>query len=432
MEIYIERTFHGMPILTNRGVRLLLQKAPAADRPIENLTDISKIYVPLSLFGDEQAGGCVLHRYAAVMSGQAVAKPKTATGAPVFSPVSGVYTDRQTIEHPLYGALDCLVLDCMDTTRPAVGAPVDTAALSAAQIVDIARQHAVIDELDGRFVYEKLRDWADGCDVLVGDGVENEPYASAAWEVLGESVEQVYAGLELAARAVGAPTAHLAVQRLPANHRRALAQRLGDDNRLFTVRGKYPAATYTKKPFGKRVRRIGVQALLALYRAAAFHEVHLTCVVTVTGAAVSTPKNVRVPFGTPATALFRACGLAADPTTLVFGDMMTGQATEDADMPILPGVTCLLALTDPPHPAPDVCVGCGRCAQVCHRGLMPCAVVRAQDAGHPERVAKFHPEDCDNCGACSCVCPAGIELSARMFAAGQAINKTTEGDGSHE
>lgn len=417
-----------MAILTNRGVRLPLQKEPAANRPIEELVEVSKIYLPLSLGGDK-AGSCVLHRYASVLLGQAVVKPRDPLGAPVLAPVSGVYTDRCELQHPLYGKLDCVVLDCMDAGRPAPGRAEDVDALSAAQVVDIARQHAVVDELDGRYVYEKLREWADaGCDVLVGDGVEDQPYASAAWEVLNESVEQVYAGLGLAARALGAPTAHLAVQQLPANHRRALCQRLGDDRLLYTVRSKYPAVTYTPRPFGKRVRRLGVQALLALYRAAAFHEPHTTGVVTVTGGAVSTPRNVRVPFGTPATALFRLCGLSADPTVLVFGDLMTGQVAEDPQTPILPGVTCLLALIAPPRPPADVCVGCGRCVQVCHAGLMPFSVVRQLSLGHADRLAALHPEDCDGCGACSTVCPAGLELSVQVAAAGRVCRSQTEGE----
>lgn len=415
-----------MALITHRGLRLPLKKRPAADRPIEELTDETKIFLPLSLDGEAAADRCVLHQYATVLTGQVAVRPRNATGVPVLAPVSGVYTDRQSMEHPLYGTLDCLVLDCMDVRRPAVGEAADTDRLSAEQIVEIARQHAVIDELDGRPVCDKLREWgADGCDVLVGDAVENQPYASAAWEVLNESAEQVAAGLRLAARAAGADESHLTVARLPVNHRRALQQRLGDDKMLYTVRGKYPAVRYTPKPFGRRVRRIGVQALLALYRAAAFDEAHTICVVTVAGEAVSSPCNLRVPFGTPAVQLLRRCGLLMDPTVVVFGDMMTGQAASDPAAPILPGVTCLLALTAPPHPAADVCVGCGRCVQVCHAGLMPFAVARQEAAGRVERLARLHPEDCDGCGACSAVCPASIELSALVTAAGRRVADKT-------
>lgn len=414
-----------MALMTHRGMRFPLKKRPAADRPIEELTEETKIFLPLSLTGDAPAGQCVLKPYTTVLAGQVVARPADAMGVPVLSPVSGVYTEQQTVEHPLYGTLDCLVLDSMDVRRPAVGEAVSVDTLSAEQVIHVARQQAVTDELDGRPLCEKLCEWqAEGCDVLVGDAVENQPYASAAWETLNESAEQVAAGLRLAARAVGAADCHLAAQRLPANHRRALQQRLGEEMPLYTVRGKYPATRYTPKPLGKRVRRIGVQALLALYRAAAFHEPHTTCVVTVAGEAVASPCNLRVPFGTPAVRLLRQCGLLMDPTVVVFGDMLTGQAAADPAAPILPGVTCLLALTAPPPPAADICVGCGRCVQVCHAGLMPFAVLRLQETGHTETLARLHPEDCDACGACAAVCPAGRDLAALVKAAGDLCTPT--------
>lgn len=406
-----------MALVTRRGVHLPSLKKPAAGRPIEEMTTLSRVYLPVAYRGESRP---VLHRYTSVLLGQAIAQPVASGGAPVLSSVSGVYTDRQTLPHPIYGETDCLVMDCMEIRRPAPAAPENTETLTPAQIVDIARQQAVIDELDGRYVFEKLQEWAaGGCDVLVGDGVENQPYASAAWGVLNESVEQVYGGLCLAARAIGAECCHLAVQPLPGDHRRALRQRLGDDKKLFIVRGKYPAVAYTTRPLGRRVCRIGVQALLALWRAAALHEPHTTCVVTVAGDAVSTPRNVRVPFGTPATALFRLCGLAADPTLILFGDVMTGRAVEDPETPILPGVTCLLALCDPPRPAAQVCVGCGRCVQVCHAGLMPEAIMQRLEKGVADQLASLHPEDCDGCGACSAVCPAGRELSGHIAAIGQ-------------
>lgn len=406
-----------MALVTRRGVYLPSLKKPASGRPIEEMTTLSRVYLPVAYRGETRP---VLHRYTSVLLGQVIARPATSGGVPVLSSVSGVYTDQKTLSHPIYGEIDCLVMDCMEIRRPTPPAPQKTDALTPAQIVDIARQQAVIDELDGRFLADKLAKWADtGCDVLVGDGVENQPYASAAWGVLNESVEQVYEGLALAARAMGVEQYHLAVQPLPGDHRRALRQRLGDDQKLFIVRGKYPAVSYTKKPIGKTVCRIGVQALLALWRAAALGEPHTTCVVTVAGDAVSTPRNLRVPFGTPATELFRLCGLSADPTLLLFGDVMTGQAVADPDIPILPGVTCLLALCEPERPAAQVCVGCGRCVQVCHAGLMPEAIMQLCEKGATDQLAAFHPADCDGCGACSAVCPAGRELALTIASIGQ-------------
>ena len=65
------------------------------------------------------------------------------------------------------------------------------------------------------------------------------------------------------------------------------------------------------------------------------------------------------------------------------------------------------------------CIGCGRCAQVCHAGLLPYEIVRRLENMHYERLPGLHPEECDGCGACSCVCPAGREVSAKVMEATQ-------------
>ncbi len=402
-----------------RGIRLPTLKAPAAGRAVEEVEAVSRVYLPLS-GGEERRVS--LHRYGSVLCGQTVAVSKDKKAPPLLSTVSGVYTAKKELSHPVYGEITCLVMDCMDVRRPAPAERVDVSTLTSEQIVEIARERAVVDELDGRYLSDKLREWAsEGCDLLVGDAVEDQPYASAAWAVLGESVEAVYEGLELAARAVGVETYHLAVQPLPADHRRALQQRLGDSRKLFITRGKYPVVNYSSDSKGRTVRRIGVQALLALYRAAAFGEPHTASVVTVAGDAVAAPRNLRVPFGTPAAELLRRCGLLVDPTVLVFGDLMTGKATEDEEMPVLPGVTCLLALATPPRPAVDVCGGCGRCVQVCHAGLLPAAIVQRLEKAQNEYVVALHPEQCDNCGACSAVCPAGRDLAAQIATVAKVI-----------
>ena len=67
-----------------------------------------------------------------------------------------------------------------------------------------------------------------------------------------------------------------------------------------------------------------------------------------------------------------------------------------------------------------LCIGCGRCAKVCHAGLLPSEIVRRLENMHYERLAGLHPEDCDGCGACSYVCPSGREVALRVTEAAHA------------
>lgn len=293
------------------------------------------------------------------------------------------------------------------TVTPARENAEDVSALTADNIIEIARRHGVRDDLDGRLLSEKLSEWRQsGCDRLVGYGVENQPYACSAWCVLKENAAEVYEGLTLAATACGAEEKHLAVCPLSGD----LSFLKAADPFLYTVHEKYPAAVCTKRAKGKTVRLIGVQALLALYRAAAFDEPQTETVVTVTGEAVATPQNVRAPFGTPVADLLKYCGLRADPTAVVIGDVMTGRLAEEGDT-VDVGTTCLVALSDPAYKEDTVCIGCGRCVQVCHADLLPFALRQEILKNNSEKVSRFRPELCDGCGACSSVCPAGLDLT---------------------
>ena len=113
------------------------------------------------------------------------------------------------------------------------------------------------------------------------------------------------------------------------------------------------------------------------------------------------------------------CGLSADPQYAILGDAMTGVAAESLDVPLLPGVTCLLALAGRPVSHPRPCMGCGRCTRVCHAGLLPYEIVRRLENMHYERLPSLLPEECDGCGACSYVCPAGRDVTAKVLEAGQ-------------
>ena len=171
-----------------------------------------------------------------------------------------------------------------------------------------------------------------------------------------------------------------------------------------------------RRAVGKRAKvcRVGVQACLALYRAVRMGRAHTHAILTVAGDAVKQPQNVMVPFGTSVQEILRRCGVCDDPSYLILGDSMTGVTSVTQDIPVLPGMTCLLAFTAA-QVRPTVtraCIGCGRCVKVCHAGLLPFEIHRRYENMHYERIASLAAADCDGCGACSYVCPCGLELAA--------------------
>lgn len=405
-----------------RGVRIPRYKEPAASRDILPVVPTGPVFAPLC-YGEAETSLPAAAVGAAVHKGEPLGVPREEDDAPAFATVDGVLTDVRSIGHPVFGTIACAVLQpAEEKPAPAKAKkPAKTASRPAAdapRILEAARRAGIIDETDGVPLYAKLSEWHGRApDILVADGAETEPYASAAWAVLNESAEEVYRGLQLANTVIGAARQHVAVL-LPKDRRRALEGRLGRGV-VIPVRSKYPAGPLLPQAPDAVVCRVGVQACLALLRAVENGEAHTACVLTVAGGAVANPQNVRVPFGTTAGEILRTCGLASDPQYVIFGDAMTGVAADSLEYPILPGVTCLLALTERPVPTQRPCMGCGRCAKVCHAGLLPYEIVRRLENMHYERLKSLLPEECDGCGACSHVCPAGRDVTAKVLEAGR-------------
>ncbi|MBR2406856.1 MAG: 4Fe-4S dicluster domain-containing protein [Clostridia bacterium] len=405
---------------TEKGVRLLFQKSPAIDRPTAVWTDIAQVVLPYTYFSDVEVTSAV-SLYDTVRRGTPLAVSEDPSG-PVLSSVTGAVSSERVVAHPLYGELRCAVIDCLPAEPdPELPAP-QADPFTAEEICEAAEWAHIIDELDGVPLANKLRDWQQhGCHYLVADAVQVQPYESSAWAILRDYAEQVTEGLSLAALAAGAKRHHIAVC-LSGQRRRSLALRVGKDG-LYQTDSYYPTAELVRVSHkgGKHtvspketVGRIGPQACWALYRALYYHEPHDRCVLTVAGDAVRDPQNVMVPFGTTVQEVLSRCGLKQDPSYLILGEMMTGTTAPTQDIPILPGMTCVLAFTETAIRSvqPRNCIGCGRCAQVCHQGLLPFEIARRFGNMHYERLGQLEAASCDSCGACSYVCPCGIDLTS--------------------
>lgn len=397
-----------------RRLFLPTYKEPAASADMALFQQIQRVYLPLSYAGRTLT--CRFSPGEAVTQGDLLTMPDGDDPLPAKSTVDGVFNGLRELSHPLYGTLTCAVIRpaILPTPRPESDKRL---APTPAQVLAAAKAAGIIDETDGVPLFQKLEAWQqEGCHFLVADAVESEPYASSAWALLRSAGEQINNGLWLASQTVGAAGSHIAVQA----SRKAL-RKLPDvlNGRLFSVPKSYPVTTIVNAGSDIRTGVIGVQACLALHRAVTLRENHNSVVITVSGDAVERPQNIRAPFGTPAGELLRFCGLCCNPAQVIMGDALTGVAIPSAGLPILPGVTCLLAMKDAPSRS-QPCLGCGQCISVCHARLMPGEIARQVESMHYDRLPSLHPEQCDGCGACSYVCPAGRDIAALVGEAAEA------------
>lgn len=131
--------------------------------------------------------------------------------------------------------------------------------------------------------------------------------------------------------------------------------------------------------------------------------------VTVDGSAVSEPKNVLVPIGTPMKDVFDFCGgFKKEPKKVLYGGPMMGIAVPDLDVPVLKNTNAIIALSeeDAVLPEPTACIKCGRCISHCPLRLMPADIESAYNAEDCELLAKLKVNLCMECGCCAYICPA--------------------------
>lgn len=397
-----------------RGIVLPFRKGKALERGIEEVNPV-RVRIPIAT-DDTVFPLAHLPSDAPVKRGEELCRMDDMA---VLSPVCGTVDGTLMIHHPLYGALQCA--DVVADGTDEVTLKITDEELTPDTIIEIARDAAIYDELDGIPLWEKLAHWQKTDDdlsplhsVLVADGTANDIYGSAAWGVLKEHPRMVLDGLQLAAKSIRFTRYHIATM-LPKRRRRALKKAIGRAH-VYTVGDEYPVTVFADKSM--ETYRIGVQACLALAEAVREGKRHTRMVVTVAGDALPAPRNLSVPFGTSIEVLLNTCQAQGE-YQVILGDAMTGIPCTDIHAPVLPGITTVLAMSVRRVRTPGPCIGCGRCAEACPMGLLPYEIVRRSENMHYERLQHLCPSECDGCGVCSYVCPAGRDVAREVMEAGQ-------------
>lgn len=135
--------------------------------------------------------------------------------------------------------------------------------------------------------------------------------------------------------------------------------------------------------------------------------------VTVDGSAISKPKNVIAPIGTPVLELIEFCGgFSCPPRKILAGGPMMGSALPDLNVPVLKQTNAILAFDrkDATPPKAGPCIRCGRCAEHCPLRLTPDLIEKAYLNKDEDALVRAKTNLCMECGCCSYVCPAKRDI----------------------
>ena len=269
------------------------------------------------------------------------------------------------------------------------------------------------------------------CEYLVLNGAECEPYLTADFRVMLERADRIRAGVEIMrkilTRAAHVPAVRIAVEANKPEAIAALERAFADvqgDVEIVVLPVLYPQGSEKHQIYatvgrvvpeppalpidvGCVVENVGTVAAIA--DAVEKGIPLLERVTTVSGDAVSEPKNVLAPCGTKYADLVAFCGgTKTPPAKVISGGTMMGFAVSSLDVPTTRTTSGLLLLSAARvfEYSSAACINCGRCLRACPMRLNPAEISKAVEADDVKAAEELHVMSCLECGACAFGCPA--------------------------
>jgi electron transport complex protein RnfC len=420
-----------IPTFRKGGVHPGDKKVLSNGMAIERLPVPAELIVPLSQHLGAPATA-LKQKGDIVVAGEKIGQASSFISADIHSPVNGTIADikKVTLANSVVTEAFVIVPDAENPLGNWPEQPYDT--LSPQELLAIIKDMGVVGTGGATFpTHVKLAvPKGKSVDALVINGVECEPYLTADHRLRLEQTDLVLRGIMIVAKITQPKRIIIGVENNKKDAIAMLRQVIASNNYPITVtplKVKYPQgdekqllkATINREiPSGKLPLDVGAVVLnigtsFAIYEAVALRKPLVERVVTVSGEAMSTKRNLRVLLGSKVADLIAfAGGVAHEPDKYISGGPMMGFAFFDDQIPVIKGTSGILALdNDPAMNAPQTpCISCGRCVAACPMGLQPTKLFRLIDNRMYAEAMGMNLMDCKECGCCSYSCPAHLPL----------------------
>ena len=262
-------------------------------------------------------------------------------------------------------------------------------------------------------------------DTFILNGAECEPYLNGDYRVMLEYTELLVTGVKIAMKSLNVSRGIVGIEDNKPEAVKVMKEAFeGTNVEVVSVPTKYPQGaermlikvlTDREIPSGKRHSDIGVVGMNVCTIAAVAEAVVngiplIERVVTVAGDAVSEAKNVSVRIGTSFKDVIDFCGgLSKTPEKIISGGPMMGYAQSSLAVPVVKGVSGILALTQKAlySGEEEPCIRCGKCVEACPIGLIPSMLsILGERNKFIEAKDRFGLLNCIECGSCAYICPA--------------------------
>ena len=356
--------------------------------------------------------------------------------ANVHSPCAGEVKEFTEVFLPHGGKSKAVVIASDGSAPPEFAESDEWKGMSREDLVKMVAEYGIVGMGGATFPANVKLSLPKGrsADYLVINGVECEPYLTSDHRLMLERTESIFKGLEILYKIIDPKEVRVGIEKNKPDaiaRMKEFAAKASFPVRVFPLKMRYPqgdekqllkAVINREVPSGALPLEVGavvvnVSTVNAIYEAIACKKALYERIVTITGAGVKKPVNLRARVGTPISMLIEAAGgTTEEAVKLVAGGPMMGFSFFEPDTPMAKGTSGVLVLTEKElgRKTRTACISCGRCVAACPMGLNPTRMFKLLDHQEYEAAMAAGLLDCKECGCCSYSCPAHIPLVQGM------------------
>lgn len=413
------------------GVHPYDGKELSKNYPIEKYLPKGEMVYPLSQHIGAPAVP-VVKKGDKVLAGQKIAEAGGFVSAPIHSSVSGTVKGIEPRLTPTGSMVNSIIIENDQQYEETEFTKASLEELSREEILSRIREGGVVGMGGAGFpTHVKLspKDPSKIEYVLV-NGAECEPYLTSDYRRMLEEPEKIVEGLRVILTLFENAKGFICIEDnkkdcidkmkelvkdIPRMEVKELLTKYpqgGERTLIYAVTGREINSSMLPADVGCVVDN--VDTVVAIYKAVLLGRPVMSRIVTVTGNAISQPKNFTVLTGTNMAELIEAAGgLKEQSEKIISGGPMMGFALYSLDVPCVKTSSAFLCLEkdEVSSAQQTACINCGRCVSVCPGHVLPARLATFAERGDMENFQKFDGMECCECGCCSYICPAKRPLT---------------------
>lgn len=421
-----------MGLLTFKGgIHPYDGKELSKDKPIKAVYPKGDVVYPLSQHIGAPASP-IVSIGDKVLMGQMIAKAEGFVSAPIYASVSGTVKAIEARRVPTGNKVNSIIIESDGENKEIEYHPKVLEELNKEEILERIKEAGIVGMGGAGFpTHVKLSPKEpDKIEYIIANCAECEPYLTSDYRRMMEEPEKLIGGLRVILKLFDNAKGYLGIEDNKQDCIEKLQDLVKNEPRIEVkvLKTKYPQGSERQLISAITNRQINssmlpadagcivnnVDTIVSVYRAVVEGRPLMHRIVTVTGEAISDPRNFMVPVGMNYHELVEeAGGFKQEPVKVISGGPMMGFALFDLDVPVTKTSSALLCLTEDEvaQYEPTACINCGRCVQVCPSRIIPSRLADLAENQNEETFDKFNGMECIECGSCSYICPAKRRLA---------------------